>query len=93
MIDCIGDNELLKNFTPIIDKMLVKFNCEYADCYETGVDDKVFSAGGWLSVSDSGNIMPDYFAPFEQRNIDIYYMSEIDGVILFKGDGDMDRPN
>ena len=93
VIDCIGDNELLKNFTPIIDKMLVKFNCEYADCYETGVDDKVFSAGGWLSVSDSGNIMPDYFAPFEQRNIDIYYMSEIDGVILFKGDGDMDRPN
>lgn len=44
-------------------------------------------------VVGSGNIMPDYFAPFEQRNIDIYYMSEIEDVILFKGDGDMDRPN
>ena len=93
VIDCLGDNFIFKLFTPEIDRLMNEYDCEYADCYETGVADDTFIDGGWLAVNDSGNIMPDYFAPFEQRNIDIYYMSEIDGAILFKGDGDMDRPN
>lgn len=93
IIDCIGDHDLFKYFTGEIDKLLEEYNCEYADCYETGVKDSVFIEGGWCLLDDSGNIIPDYFAPFEQRNIDIYYMSEIEGAILFKGDGDMDRPN
>ncbi len=93
VIDCIGDHDIFKYFTPEIDKLLVEYDCEYADCYETGVADNVFIQGGWETVAGSGNIIPDYFAPFEERNIDIYYMSEIENVILFKGDGDMDRPN
>lgn len=93
VIDCIGDHELLKLFTPELDVLMKNNDCEYADCYETGVADSILDEGGWRKVADSGNIMPDYFAPFEQRNIDIYYMSEIEGAILFKGDGDMDRPN
>lgn len=93
VIDCIGDLDLFSSFTSKIDELLDKYNCEYADCYETGVDDEIYKDAGWLLVSESGNIMPDYFAPFEQRNIDIYYMSEIKNVVLFKGDGDMDRPN
>ena len=93
IIDCIGDHELIAHFTGEIDRLMELHNCEYADCYESGIADEIFSEGGWKPVEDSGNIMPDYFAPFEQRNIDIYYMSEIDNAILFKGDGDMDRPN
>lgn len=93
VIDCIGDNLLFRLFTSEIDHLMKKYDCEYADCYETGVDDDTFIEGGWLAVDDSGNIMPDYFAPFEQRNIEIFYMSQIERVILFKGDGDMDRPN
>ena len=93
MIDCIGDHELFQHFTPELDRLLEEYGCEYADCYESGVRDEIFLKGGWKMVVGSGNIMPDYFAPFEQRNIDIYYMSEIEDVILFKGDGDMDRPN
>ena len=93
IIDCIGDHCLFKYFSYELDSLLEKYDCEYADCYETGVSDEIFEEGGWRLVADSGNIMPDYFAPFEQKNIDIYYMSEIEGAILFKGDGDMDRPN
>ena len=93
IIDCIGDQVLIKCFTPELDKLLQKYACEYADCYETGVSDTFFKEGGWSLVEKSGNIMPDYFAPFEKRNIDIYYAAENKGVSLFKGDGDMDRPN
>ncbi len=93
LIDAIGNQNLLQYFSGEIDFLLEKYHCEYADCYETGVDDLVFTNGGWKQVVASGNIIPDYFSPFEQQNINIYYMSEIDNVILFKGDGDMDRPN
>lgn len=93
LIDSIGDQELLKYFTYELDNLMQKYECEYIDCYETGIKDEIFEDGGWKLVSNSENIIPDYFSPFEQRNIDIYYMSEIENVILFKGDGDMDRPN
>lgn len=93
LIDCIGDHELIQFLTPSLDKFLDDLGCEYIDCYETGIDERIFRDGGWLPVSESGNIIPEYFSPFEQKNVDIYYMSEIDGPILFKGDGDMDRPN
>ena len=93
IIDCIGDHKLFGYFTQDLDRLLDVLDCEYADCFEAGINDDIFYIAGWKPVEDSGNIMPDYFAPFEQRNIDIYYMSEIENAILFKGDGDMDRPN
>jgi len=93
IIDCVGDHELFRYFTPTIDRLMEDYQCEYADCYEAGVDNDIFLDAGWKLVADTENIMPDYFAPFEQRNIDIYYTSEMDGTIFFKGDGDMDRPN
>ncbi len=93
VIDCIGDHRLLQYFTLEMDDLLLKYNCEYVDCYESGIEELFFLNGGWKLVEDSGNIIPDYFAPFERRNIDIYYMSDIEDVIIFKGDGDMDRPN
>ena len=78
---------------PQIDDWLKQWNCEYIDCYETGVQDNYFVEGGWKEISETEDIIPEYFYPFEQRNIDIYYMSTLPDVILFKGDGDMDRPN
>lgn len=93
LIDCIGDHQLIQFLTPMLDKLLDDLDCEYIDCYETGIDANIFRNGGWRSVSETGNIIPEYFSPFEQKNVDIYYMSEMDKPILFKGDGDMDRPN
>lgn len=91
-IDYIGDHRYLSNVTSVIDELLCEFDAEYIDMYETGVEDSYLFAGGWLPVEASGNIIPNYFAPFEQRNIDIYYSASTGGC-LFKGDGDQDRPN
>ncbi len=93
LIDCLGDHFLIKYLMPQIDDWLKQWNCEYIDCYETGVQDNYFVEGGWKEISETEDIIPEYFYPFEQRNIDIYYMSTLPDVILFKGDGDMDRPN
>lgn len=93
LIDCIGDHELIKNSTSFVDNLMQVNNCEYIDCYVTGLPDEYFFLSGWRNVSETNNIIPEYFSPYEQKNIRIYYMSEFEDTILFKGDGDMDRPN
>ena len=93
LVDCIGDHEILQFVTPIVDELMRNLSCEYVDCYEAGVPAKYFENAGWLNVDETDNIIPDYFAPFEQKNVKIYYMAEVEGTCLFKGDGDMDRPN
>lgn len=93
IIDGIGDHELFLYFTPMLDKLMEQYRCEYADLYETGISEEILADGGWRQTDGSGNIIPEYFSPFEQINVPIYYMSSISDVVLFKGDGDMDRPN
>lgn len=93
LIDCIGDFNELQFATEMIDDLLFEFGAEYVDFYEYGISDQVLKKAGWLKVEGSGNIIPNYFSPFEQKNIDIYYFSTDPEIVLFKGDGDQDRPN
>lgn len=93
LIDGIGDLELLPYGTETIDRLMERLDCEYVDIYETGLEEKLLRIGGWKVTDETSNVIPEYFSPFEQRNIDIYYMSTIPNAVLFKGDGDMDRPN
>ena len=93
LIDCIGATDNIKYITEELDRLLDMTNCEYIDCYEVGIKDSVMEEAGWKKVEEDGNIVPDYFSPFEQRKVDIHYSSTFSGVVLFKGDGDQDRPN
>lgn len=93
LVDCIGNTEGIKNATAMIDYLLVQYGAECIDCYETGVPDEFFRTAGWIKTEETENIIPNYFAPFVQENIDIYFFSTEPDVILFKGDGDQDRPN
>lgn len=93
LIDGIGDLELFSCATGIIDRLMERLDCEYVDIYETGLEEGLLRTSGWKLTDETTNIIPEYFSPFEQRNIDIYYMSTIPNAVLFKGDGDMDRPN
>lgn len=93
LVDCIGDPEKIKSATAMIDHLLAQYDAECADCYEAGVPDSFFLEAGWIKTEETENIIPNYFAPFVQENVDIYYFSTDPDVILFKGDGDQDRPN
>lgn len=93
LIDLIGDVKHLEGLTEALDRLLIEFGAEYIDLYETGIPDDILYEGGWLPVKDSGNIIPNYFAPYVRENIDIYYSSSDKDIILFRGDGDQDRPN
>lgn len=92
-IDCIGDFNAIRYSADAIDFLLEKCNAECIDCYETGVNDQCFIDAGWRKTAETRNIIPHYFAPFVQENIDIFYFSSDPKTVLFKGDGDQDRPN
>ena len=94
-MDFLGDEEEFKELTNyLIDKML-KEKYEYVDIYETGMEDSILLNSGFIErTEEDTNIIPNYFEPFVQENIEIYYMSNCkDKFRMFKGDGDQDRPS
>lgn len=92
-VDCIGDTEVLGSLTHIFDRLLDEFSAEYIDMYEKGVDGNILQSAGWLKLDETENIIPNYFSPYEQINVDINYCTTDENIILFRGDGDQDRPN
>ena len=92
-IDCIGDLSAIMYISTCLDNLLEKTNSEYIDMYEKGLDEKMLKFAGWTKLDETENIIPNYFTPYEQRNVEIHYCTTDDNIVLFKGDGDQDRPN
>ncbi len=92
-IDCIGNYKNIYHLTSFIDERLKYYNAEYIDLYEYGLSDNLLVESGWKKTRSTKNIIPNYFSPFEQKNIEINFCSSHKDVVLFKGDGDQDRPN
>lgn len=92
-IDCIGDLNEIGEITDEIDRILETEKAEYIDLYEAGIPRKILKKAGWLNVDETQNIIPNYFAPYELRNVPVYYCTTDERIVLFRGDGDQDRPN
>ena len=93
LVDCIGDCNDFAQIGTWFDELLNRYNAEYIDLYETGLDEDILKNAGLTDVEMTENIIPEYFSPYEPRNIDIYYFSSDADIVLFKGDGDQDRPS
>ena len=96
IIDVLAED---KDISKIINEFTITLNdfyrkYEYIDVYASNLDLKLLTMGNYELISDSNEIIvPDYFSPFEQRNIDIFFFNTHDRpVCLFKGDGDQDNP-
>ena len=93
LVDVLGNYDLLSAVTEAIDHTMETTGCEYTDCYYTGLPEELFEDAGWRPVGGSGNIIPDHFEPYEARNTDIGFAETMRGAVMFKGDGDQDRPS
>ncbi len=93
IVDFIGKEDILADAGSFFDSFL-KEN-EYIDFYFDGIDENLLKEAGMLSTDDSSNIIPDYFNPYEQTNVDIYVdcSNKDRRSLFFKADGDQDRPN
>lgn len=94
LIDFYGDDGKIRDIAAQLDGVMKERGYEFIDVYSYGIPESLFLEGGFLLCDDnSDNIIPNYFHPFERRNVDIY-MGEpaFEGLKLFRGDGDQDRP-
>lgn len=93
--DFVGDTSLLPRLGAAIDELLKQSGAEYAECYCAGVDPAVMAAAGFCERREGdANILPNYLQPPLFENTEYYYFtSDPDRFVLFKADGDQDRPN
>lgn len=94
IIDVIG--QLQGNLYDEFQSYLKETGAEYIDFMNYGIDENIFTQMGFRKLDLDGDlIIPNYFEPFEQRNvkIDIAWKADYENYVAFKGDSDQDRPN
>lgn len=94
IVDYIGEQLCFSGIYGFISAQLFIYGCEYADFYVHGFKaEYLYSAGFSERMENDTNIIPNYFAPFEQKNVEIYVSGNIEDGLFCKADGDQDRPN
>lgn len=94
IVDMQGTLNNINSIYESIISILQSHNSEYIDCLNYGISEKLFFDCGF-NLRNPDVIIPNYFEPFLQENIDILfaYKSKNPNYIIFKGDSDQDRPN
>jgi len=95
VIDYLGPHDAIPGLGALLFNHVRAAGAEYADAYNWGIDPELFERAGFLHVEPDGpDIVPDHFEPFEARNVRLRFaVKSSRPVVLFKGDGDQDRPN
>lgn len=94
MVDYIGNQSAVSGAGLFFRELLEEEQAEYIDFYCEGFRIRELEQAGFTRVRENdANIIPNYFSPFVQENIDIYVSSSVSGTVFTKADADQDRPN
>lgn len=95
IIDYLGHFEDLIGTAACFYKLLDERRYEFIDLYCYGVPKDILKKAGFSErAEDNHVVIPNYFSPFERKNVDIYFVSsKSEGLNVFRGDGDQDRPS
>ncbi len=93
IVDYMGSHGMISGIYDALKSLVREHGYEYVDFFEYGIPDEYIKKAGFRNREDFDNIIPNYFEPFVQENIDIWVHYKKDGTTFFKGDGDQDRPN
>lgn len=93
IVDYIGSHEGIRGIYNWLSETVNRNDYEYVDFFEYGIDELIMQSAGFRKREDYENIIPNYFEPFLQQNVDIWVHYKQDGTTFFKADGDQDRPN
>lgn len=95
LVDIYGDISSSGNLSSEIIQVLKAEKAEYIDCYNYGLEESLFENMGFQKRISDEVILPNYFEPFMQKNVDIGYAvkTQYPQYVFFKGDADQDRPN
>ena len=94
IMDMLGQKCLNSIYDAII-TILERDNAEYVDCLNHGLPKEFFCNLGFIEVNHKkGTIIPEHLSPLEHKYIPLEYAYISDTpLVIFKGDGDQDRPN
>lgn len=98
IVDVIGPTGWLRHAHEALQHEVDRVGAEYIDLMQIGIPIADLRAGGFISAGDhEGLVIPNYFSPFERRNmsIELAYRAFDDDrpVVLYRADSDQDRPN
>jgi len=96
IVDVLGDLSASGCLYDSVQELLQRENAEYLDCVSSGIGDDAFERMSFQKLARDGDvIIPNFFEPFERKNITIRcaWRSEQEPYVLVKGDSDQDRPN
>lgn len=95
IIDVIGGEECLRLAIDSLIREMLTNGDEYIDLLCWGLNsDQVKEIGFYDRREYFDCIVPNYFSPFIQSNVDCWlFTNSPDSEKIFKGDGDQDRPN
>ena len=97
IVDYYGDFDSRQNWLEFSQHILKEQSAEYMDFYmDSTIGSKFSSLGFHKRTNEHKIVIPNYFEPFEAKNVNISYgynMKEELPYSIFKGDSDQDRPN
>lgn len=95
IVDVLGDINLIPNISTNIREILMRETIEYVDILNYGIPKEVFANIGFEELDHNSDIIvPNYFEPYEQKNVIVSIAPKSDfHYVAFKGDADQDRPN
>ena len=95
LVDFIGEDAVLPRLGGALDAVLNRAGGEYMDCYNAGIPAEVWQAAGFTErLEGDGSVIPNYLTPPLLENTEYYYFTnKPENFVLFKADGDQDRPN
>lgn len=94
IVDYMGKHQSFAETGEFWRKQMTEHQYEYVDFYEFGMDDKILEDAGFVCrKEEDANVIPNYFGPFLQKNVDIWVSYKFENTTFFKADSDQDRPN
>ena len=98
IVDIVGDVAWLARAQGHLQQLAIESEAEYIDLVQTGSDEDLLAAGGFLTVGRvPGLVLPNYFSPFEPRNVEVEFAYKLADssmpIRLYRADSDQDRPN
>lgn len=97
IVDLLGDPAALAGCGTALDALAAEDGSEYIDFYCSQRLVPLVEAGFDMLETQGPLILPSYFEPFDQSNVDILYSLDGPGgdaaIVICKGDCDQDRPS
>ena len=93
LVDFRGDLKELGELGEALHSVMKREGYEYIDMMVSDIPEEVMSRSGFSLLDPDGDVViPNYFQPFVRENIKVHYQKSHD-IVIFKADGDQDRPS